>query len=56
MRVLVLGGTGSIGSAVTRELALRGHEVLALARSDGSAAKAIGLGASAVIRGDIATP
>lgn len=56
MRVLVLGGTGSIGSAVLRELAARGHEVCALARSDASAEKAALLGAAAVIRGNIETP
>ena len=39
MRVFVLGGTGSIGSPIVRELRKRGHEVWALARSGVSAAK-----------------
>ena len=55
MRVLVLGGTGSIGAPVVRALVGRGHDVVALARSDRSAARAAGLGANPVA-GDIATP
>jgi nucleoside-diphosphate-sugar epimerase len=55
VRVLVLGGTGSIGSPTVRELIGRGHDVCALARSDASAAKLAGLGATA-IAGDIASP
>lgn len=55
MLVLVLGGTGLIGSAVLEELKARGHRVLALARSNASAERAAHLGA-AVLRGDLATP
>lgn len=55
MRVFVLGGTGSIGSAVVQELIRRGHDVLALARSDISAAKSREAGATPV-PGDIAVP
>lgn len=56
MRVLVLGGTGSIGAAVLSELAGGGHQTLALVRSDASAERAAGLGATALVRGDIAEP
>lgn len=55
MRVFVLGGTGSIGSAVVQALIRRGHDVLALARSDVSAAKSSAAGATPVL-GDIAAP
>ncbi len=55
MRVFVLGGTGSIGSPILRELRKRGHEVWALARSDVSATKLRDCGATPV-EGDIAAP
>jgi nucleoside-diphosphate-sugar epimerase len=55
MRVLVLGGTGSIGCAVVRELVARGHIVFGLARSGVSAAKLGEWGATS-IAGDIASP
>jgi len=55
VRVFVLGGTGSIGSAVVQELIRRGHDVLALARSDVSAAKSGEAGATPML-GDIAAP
>jgi nucleoside-diphosphate-sugar epimerase len=55
MRVLVLGGTGSIGGPVVRELIRRGHSVSALARSDVSAARLSSAGA-APIAGDLSTP
>jgi nucleoside-diphosphate-sugar epimerase len=55
MRVLVLGGTGTIGGPVIRELIQSGHEVMALARSEPSAAKITQLGALP-IAGDISTP
>ncbi len=55
MRVFVLGATGSIGSAVVQALIRRGHNVLALARSDVSVAKSRAAGATSVL-GDIAAP
>lgn len=55
MRVLVLGGTGVIGSAVVRELVQRGHEVFGLARSEASAAK-LCQSAATPLAGDIGSP
>jgi nucleoside-diphosphate-sugar epimerase len=55
MRVFLLGGTGSIGTPVLHELLRRGHEVVALARSDVSASTLERHGAH-VLRGDIAAP
>jgi nucleoside-diphosphate-sugar epimerase len=53
MRVFITGGTGLIGSAVVTELLTHGHTVLALARSDASAAAAEAAGAE-TIRGGLA--
>lgn len=55
MRVLMLGGTGSIGAPIVGELNKRGHNVLALSRSDIAAAKLVNSGATPVA-GDIASP
>ena len=52
MRILVLGGTGSIGSGVVAALLERGHDVVALARSASSADRLRSAGAEP-IRGDI---
>ena len=48
MKVLVLGGTGTIGSAVVAELLARHHTVSILCRSTSSEARARDLGAVAV--------
>ncbi|MGI9413903.1 MAG: NAD-dependent epimerase/dehydratase family protein [Hyphomicrobiales bacterium] len=55
MRVFVLGGTGSIGGPLVRCLVRRGHGVMALARSPGSADRLRDAGADPV-DGDIADP
>lgn len=48
MRVLIAGATGAIGRPLTRALAREGHEVLALARTEGSARTVRALGATPV--------
>lgn len=55
MKVLITGGSGYIGSAVIAALLNRGHDVLALARSDASSDKLAELGASSV-KGDLRHP
>ncbi|MGE0715512.1 MAG: NAD-dependent epimerase/dehydratase family protein [Alphaproteobacteria bacterium] len=55
MRVLVLGGTGTIGRAVVRALHDRGHHVSGLARS-ATAAAALRSAGAAPITGDITAP
>ncbi|GAB5467390.1 MAG: NAD-dependent epimerase/dehydratase family protein [Rhodospirillales bacterium] len=52
MRVLLLGATGTIGSAVLDSLRAGGHEVLALARSDEAKARVETAGAQA-LTGDL---
>jgi nucleoside-diphosphate-sugar epimerase len=53
MHIFITGGTGRIGSAVVAELLGSGHTVLALARSDSSAAALETAGAEP-LRGDLA--
>jgi nucleoside-diphosphate-sugar epimerase len=53
MHIFITGGTGRIGSAVVAELLGNGHTVLALARSDSSAAALETAGAEP-LRGDLA--
>jgi nucleoside-diphosphate-sugar epimerase len=55
MKILVLGGSGFIGSAVTEELLAAGHGVVALARSQDSAARLKDLGCETLL-GDIRSP
>ena len=52
MRVFVAGGSGHAGSSIVPELVAAGHDVIALARSDASAAAVSALGAD-VRRGDL---
>ena len=53
MRVLVTGGTGTIGGPVVAELLAHGHTVLALARTDDSA-RALRQAGADVLRGALA--
>lgn len=55
MRVFMTGASGWIGSAVVPELLDAGHDVVALARSDASAAAIIAAGAE-VFRGSLDDP
>jgi len=55
VRVLVLGGTTSIGASVVRALMSRRHEVPGLARSD-SAASSLGAQGVQPVRGDVRWP
>jgi nucleoside-diphosphate-sugar epimerase len=52
MRIFVTGASGWIGSATVPELISAGHQVLGLARSDGSAKAVANMGAE-VLRGDL---
>ncbi|MEY8801844.1 NAD-dependent epimerase/dehydratase family protein [Leisingera sp. XS_AS12] len=55
MKVFILGGTGTIGTAVTRELCRHGHEVSGLSRSSASDRTLRGMGAQP-LRGDLRQP
>lgn len=55
MKIFITGGSGFIGAAVIAELHRAGHTVVALARSDASAAKLTAAGV-AVHRGDMTDP
>lgn len=55
MKVLILGASGYIGSAVAEAAKARGHHVVALARSDDSA-KALAARGYEVARGDVRQP
>jgi len=55
MRVLIIGGTGYLGSRIARRAKQDGHDLVALVRpgSDASGLEALG---AAVVRGDITDP
>lgn len=55
MRILIIGATGLIGTAVTRCLVAAGHKVAGLARSDPNIAAITALGATP-LRVDLADP
>lgn len=55
MKVLILGGTGSIGTSVTQGLVQNGHTVIGLSRSEASDQKLLQLGATPH-RGDLRDP
>ncbi len=55
MRIVILGGTGSIGTAVTRRLVSEGYHVTGVARSAASAQRLKDLGADAHL-GDMLSP
>jgi len=54
-RLMITGGSGFLGGYVLREASRRGHEVVALARSQAAAATVTALGARPVI-GDLGDP
>jgi uncharacterized protein YbjT (DUF2867 family) len=55
MRLVITGGSGFLGGYVLREAALRGHDTVALARSETAAAAVTALGARPVA-GDLGDP
>ena len=55
MKVFILGGTGSIGSGLVKELKKRSHDIIALSRSVASDNKLESMGAQA-LRGDLKQP
>lgn len=55
MKVLVLGATGLVGTAITKELLQAGHQVTGLCRSERSARQLEHLGATP-LPGDLRNP
>ncbi len=55
MKIFITGATGYVGSAVALKLSSNNHDIIALARSESSAAKLEKLGYK-VVRGDLTDP
>jgi uncharacterized protein YbjT (DUF2867 family) len=55
MRVLVVGGTGYLGSRIAREVAGAGHDLVALVRP-GTGADALATLGATIVRGDLTDP
>lgn len=55
MKILVVGGTGYLGSRIAREAKKAGHQISALVRESSNASELEKLGAT-VVRGDITKP
>lgn len=51
--VFLTGGSGLVGAAIVKRLVADGREVVALARSEDSERRLMGLGVSRVVRGDV---
>jgi uncharacterized protein YbjT (DUF2867 family) len=55
MRVLIIGGTGSLGGKIAHQAQHNGHEIVALVREGSDASKLEQLGAT-IVRGDMTNP
>lgn len=55
MRVLIIGGTGYLGSKITHQAKRNGHEIVALVRDGSNASQLEQLGAT-IVRGDMTNP
>jgi len=55
MRIFITGATGAVGAPVAKRLKKRGHEIVALVRSDESATRVVAQGYQPVF-GDMRAP